>query len=172
MPEDTLHTLHIIQAFLLCLVCCSYCYSHEETVTTKKTQGLLVASKGCLEYCCSMALIQTIILHVQWVRLFSSEITFFWVATNWLWRLWTYDAQIATILIPFLHSNSTYQPVYLVQPSITQYLHHHRTFEPLDYGSSFGMFVVTLGQGIWLVHSLLWNSDDIFHTQILVWLFW
>jgi len=26
----------------------------------KKTQGLLVASKGCLEYCCSMALVQTI----------------------------------------------------------------------------------------------------------------
>jgi len=68
-------------------------------------------------------------------------------------------------------SNSTYQPVYLVQPGITQYLPHHRTFEPLDYGNSFGMFVITLGQGIWLVHSLLWNSDDIFHTEILVWLF-
>jgi len=60
MSEDTLHMLHIIQAFLLCPVFCSYCYSHEETVTTKKTQGLLVASKGCLEYCCSMALVQTI----------------------------------------------------------------------------------------------------------------
>ena len=34
------------------------------------------------------------------------------------------------------------------------------------------MFVITLDQGIWLVHSLLWNSDDVVHSDIrtLVWL--
>ena len=66
--------LYVIQAVLLCLVCCSCSYSHEEIVPAHQETPGLVVVKPC--DCCNIALVYActwVGLLSNWVGLLSGE---------------------------------------------------------------------------------------------------